>query len=81
MGSGIAQVMATTGLTVRFCDVSEDLVRQGLARIDRALSKSVEKNKLTDDQKAAVTERIHGVVTFDEATAYRGGGREIRSEA
>jgi 3-hydroxybutyryl-CoA dehydrogenase len=69
MGSGIAQAMAQAGLTVTLSDVSEDLVHKGQGRIDKALSKSVEKSKLTGDQKAAISERISGAVTLDSATA------------
>jgi 3-hydroxybutyryl-CoA dehydrogenase len=67
MGSGIAQAMAQAGLTVTLSDVCEDLVLKGQRQIEKALSKSVEKNKLTGDQKAAIIERISGVVMLDEA--------------
>jgi 3-hydroxybutyryl-CoA dehydrogenase len=69
MGSGIAQAMAQAGLTVTLSDVCEDLVVKGRNRIEKALSKSVEKNKLTREQKAAIIERVSGVVTLDEAAA------------
>ncbi len=69
MGSGIAQVMAQAGLTVALRDVSDALVQKGLGRIDKALSKSVEKKKLSDDDRAAILGRISGVVELDETVA------------
>jgi 3-hydroxybutyryl-CoA dehydrogenase len=69
MGSGIAQVMAQAGLTVGLHDVTNELVQKGVGRIDKALSKSVEKNRLTGEDKAAILARITPVATLDEATA------------
>jgi 3-hydroxybutyryl-CoA dehydrogenase len=69
MGSGIAQVMAQTGLAVTLQDVSEELVEKGLTRIEKALARSVEKGKLTTGERAAIRGRITGVVTLDEKVA------------
>jgi 3-hydroxybutyryl-CoA dehydrogenase len=69
MGSGIAQVMAQAGLTVTLRDVAEELVTKGISRIEKALARSVEKGRLTADDKAAILGRITGVVTLDEAAA------------
>jgi 3-hydroxybutyryl-CoA dehydrogenase len=69
MGSGIAQVMAQTGIAVVLRDINEDLVGKGLGRIDKTLSRAVEKNKLTPDEKAAIMSRITGVVALDAASA------------
>jgi 3-hydroxybutyryl-CoA dehydrogenase len=69
MGSGIAQVMAQTGLAVTLQDVSEELIDKGLGRIEKALTRSVEKGKLTTDERSAIRSRIAGVVTLDEKVA------------
>jgi len=69
MGSGIAQVLAQTGISVVLRDINEDLVKKGLGRIDKALARAVEKNKLTADEKAATMARISGVVVLDAAAA------------
>jgi 3-hydroxybutyryl-CoA dehydrogenase len=69
MGSGIAQVMAQAGLTVVLRDVDEAAVAKGLARIDKALSKSVEKQKLTAEAKAEIVGRISGTVDPGGAAA------------
>ena len=69
MGSGIAQVLAQTGISVVLRDINEDLVKKGLGRIDKALARAVEKNKLTADEKAATMARVSGVVALDAAAA------------
>jgi 3-hydroxybutyryl-CoA dehydrogenase len=69
MGGGIAQVMAQAGLAVGLYDVTVELVQKGIGRIDKALAKSVEKNKLKADEKAAILGRITPVATLDAAAA------------
>ncbi|NLG80566.1 MAG: 3-hydroxybutyryl-CoA dehydrogenase [Firmicutes bacterium] len=58
MGSGIAQVAATAGLSVTLLDVSEDLARKGLAAVEKGLSRAIEKGKLDPVEKDAVLARI-----------------------
>lgn len=67
MGSGIAQVMAQNGLEVVLRDIKEEFVKKGIAGIDKNLGKSVEKGKMTAEEKAAIMQRICGVVELDEA--------------
>ena len=43
MGAGIAQVAAQEGFEAILLDVSEPIVRQGIERIDKNLSRSVER--------------------------------------
>ncbi len=62
MGSGIAQVAAQAGCKVWVRDISQGLVDKGLAGIAKFLDKSVEKGKMTADEKAAVLGRITGTV-------------------
>jgi 3-hydroxybutyryl-CoA dehydrogenase len=69
MGSGIAQVLAQTGISVVLRDINEDLVKKGLGRIDKTLARAVEKNKLTADEKVATMARVSGVVALDAAAA------------
>ncbi|WP_126428944.1 3-hydroxybutyryl-CoA dehydrogenase [Brevibacillus marinus] len=59
MGSGIAQVAAQTGIEVLLHDVKQEWVERGLAVIARNLSRSVEKNKLTEAEKQSILARIH----------------------
>ena len=43
MGSGIAQVAAEAGYRVILHDIAPDFVRNGMSRIDKALSKATKK--------------------------------------
>jgi len=59
MGGGIAQVASqVAGLNVIMNDIKQEFVDRGLANIDKNLSRLVAKEKLTEDQKAAVLSRI-----------------------
>jgi len=64
MGNGIAQVAALIGCEVIMRDVEERFVQNGLKNIDRFLSKSVEKGKMTEDQKQEVVGRIKGTTSM-----------------
>ena len=64
MGNGIAQVASLIGCEVIMRDVEERFVQNGLKNIDRFLSKSVEKGKMTEDQKQGVLGRIKGTVNM-----------------
>jgi len=58
MGHGIAQVAAQAGYTVVLEDMTDELVAQGLARIEGNLRKGVERGKLTEDACRAALARI-----------------------
>ncbi len=62
MGSGIAQVMAQGGLEVMIRDIKEEFVEKGIAGITKRLARSVEKGKITEDEKEAILTRISGTV-------------------
>ena len=66
MGSGIAQVCAEAGHQVVVREVSDDLLRKGLGRIDGFLGKAVEKGKVTAEKKAEVMGRIRGTTSVDD---------------
>ena len=51
MGNGIAQVAAQAGYNVIMRDIEDRFVQGGIKNIDKFLSKSVEKGKMTADQK------------------------------
>jgi len=67
MGSGIAQVMAQGGMDVVIRDIKDEFVQRGIAGINKNLTKSVEKGKLTAEEKEAIMKRICGVVDLDAA--------------
>jgi len=62
MGAGIAQVAAQAGCRVWLRDVSPELVDKGLAGIRKFLEKSVEKGKMTPQDKDGILGRITGTV-------------------
>jgi len=57
MGSGIAQVAATSGFEVILNDVAEDYLRRSLAAMDKSLAKLAEKGKIAED-KGKILSRI-----------------------
>jgi 3-hydroxybutyryl-CoA dehydrogenase len=60
MGNGIAQVCAQAGYTVIMRDIADEFVQRGLKTIEGFLSKSVEKGKITEDDKKKTLGRITG---------------------
>lgn len=65
MGSGIAQLAAQAGFTTVVREVSEELLAKGQERIERSLSKAVEKGRLEASAKDAALERLSGVVDLE----------------
>jgi 3-hydroxybutyryl-CoA dehydrogenase len=69
MGSGIAQVFAQAGYSVRLHDASAAALDRARAAIDRSLAKFVEKGTLTTAHRDAAAGRLTfltGVEAFDE---------------
>lgn len=64
MGSGIAQVCAQAGYKTLVREVNDDLLKKGLGKIEGFLSKSVEKGKLTGEQKAAIWSNLSGTTAL-----------------
>lgn len=60
MGLGIAQVCAQAGYQVVGSSRSEDRVAKALASLDKALARSVEKGKISEEDKAAALGRVKG---------------------
>ncbi|MDR0874691.1 MAG: 3-hydroxybutyryl-CoA dehydrogenase [Clostridiales Family XIII bacterium] len=58
MGAGIIQVMAQGGFEVAYTDLFEAAIEKGYALIEKNLSKLVEKEKITAEDKAAILGRI-----------------------
>jgi 3-hydroxybutyryl-CoA dehydrogenase len=65
MGSGIAQVCAEAGFKVVVREVSEELLRKGLGRIESFLKKGVEKGKLTPERAQEVRGRLEGTTDLE----------------
>jgi 3-hydroxybutyryl-CoA dehydrogenase len=60
MGNGIAQVAAMSGLNVIMNDIAKEFVDKGVAMITKNLDRSVEKGKMTKEDRDAVLGRIKG---------------------
>ncbi len=58
MGSGIAQVAAQAGLTVRLTDVDEETLEKGLDAIRKNLYRSVEKGRMSQEEMDEAVGRI-----------------------
>lgn len=68
MGSGIAQVCAQSGYEVTLNDINEEAVDKGVAGIERLLSRNVERERMTEDDKRAVLNRIAKSTDLKEAS-------------
>ena len=66
MGHGIAQMAAQIGCEVVMRDIEDSLVQRGLKGIDKFLSKSVEKGKLSAEEKGSILGRIRGTTDMSE---------------
>jgi 3-hydroxybutyryl-CoA dehydrogenase len=66
MGGGIAQVSAQYGYPVLVSEVNEELLNKGLTRIKASLSKAVEREKITPEDKEATVSRIRGTTSMKE---------------
>jgi len=58
MGSGIAQVAAQAGYSIILNDVAEEFVNKGMDSISRNLDRQVKKEKISIDDKKAITDRV-----------------------
>jgi len=65
MGNGIAHVAAAAGHPVLMVDQSEELLRRGLASIEKNLQRGVDKGTLTAEEKAAALARIAPGVSLE----------------
>jgi 3-hydroxybutyryl-CoA dehydrogenase len=66
MGNGIAQVAGQAGYQVVMRDIEDRFVENGLKAIGKFLAKSVEKGKMTEEQKKGVLGRIKGTTRMED---------------
>jgi 3-hydroxybutyryl-CoA dehydrogenase len=62
MGSGIAEACARAGYDVIVREISEDLLQQGLGRIQGSLRRAVARDKISQEQADQTLERITGTL-------------------
>lgn len=68
MGSGIAQVCAQAGYDVLLNDIKEESYDKGLATIVKNLSRNVEKERMTEDEKNNTLNRISKSLDLNDAS-------------
>jgi len=66
MGSGIIQVCAQSGYQVVVSEVNDELLNKGLASINSFLTKSVEKSKISQQDKDTTLGRIKGTTNIKD---------------
>jgi 3-hydroxybutyryl-CoA dehydrogenase len=66
MGSGIVEVCARAGSAVTYLEVDDEQVERGRARIEKSLSKGVERGKLSEDDRVGVMSAIHGTTDYED---------------
>ena len=66
MGSGIAEVSAKAGYETVVREVSDELVRKGLSRIEGSLGKAVEKGKLEASARDAARGRLRATTRLED---------------
>jgi 3-hydroxybutyryl-CoA dehydrogenase len=69
MGSGIAEIAARAGYTTIVREVSDELVRKGLARIDGSLGRAVEKGKLTAAERDQTRGRVSATTQLSDLSS------------
>ena len=67
MGSGIAQVAASSGMNVRMIDASSDAVSKGVQRITESLARMAKKGTITAEQAAEIPKRVQTSTDLGEA--------------
>lgn len=58
MGSGIAQVAATSGCKVKLCDTNQAVLDKAKITLEKILSRLVEKNKIDANEKSRIENNI-----------------------
>ena len=62
MGSGITQVCAQSGYPVVVSEINDEILNKGLASINSVLTRSVDKGKLSQQDKDSTLARIKGTI-------------------
>jgi len=66
MGHGIALVAAKAGFDVILRDIKDEYVKKGLGKIERFLDKSIEKGKMTADEKKKILSHLKGTTKLED---------------
>ena len=66
MGSGIAQVAATSGLSVIMNDIKDEFVEKGFSVIEKSLGRMVKKEKISQKDQKTILDRIEGSTSLKD---------------
>jgi len=66
MGHGIALVAAKAGFDVTMRDINDDFVQKGLSKVTKFVEKSVEKGKMTAEEKKKILSKITGTTKLED---------------
>ena len=66
MGSGIAQVAATSGYPTVVAEVADDFLKKGIASLEKSLARFVEKGTLTAEKRSETLGRLKGTTKFED---------------
>jgi len=66
MGHGISLVAAKAGFDVTMQDIKDEFVQKGLSKIERFLDKSIEKGKMTAEEKKKIFSKIKGTTKLED---------------
>jgi|SRR5215470_13712673 len=69
MGNGIAQTIASAGLSVVMRDVATEFVERGLAAVGKNLQRDVDKDRRSAQSRTEVLSRIKGAVDLNDLRA------------
>jgi 3-hydroxybutyryl-CoA dehydrogenase len=69
MGSGITQVCAQAGYQVIVSEINDQVLNKGIKSIDAVLSRSVDKGKISQQDKDAILGRIKGTTNMADFAA------------
>ena len=66
MGNGIAQACAVSGIHVVMVDIAQAAVDKGVATVGKSLDRLLQKEKISEADKAAALGRIKGSTNYDD---------------
>ena len=66
MGTGITQVCAQSGYRVVVSDTDDKILKKGLAFIDKILSRSVDKGRISSEEKESIQDRMQGTTSLED---------------
>ncbi len=69
MGAGIAQVSAAAGFRTVVLEVNEDVLKKGLARIEKFLTDGVAKGKVSEEVKQTTLGNLSGTTSYGDLKA------------